>query len=81
MKRIIAALALGASIAGPTWAQEQYTIGLSGLLTGPGASTTAPTIEAIRIYFDKVNAAGGINGRKVNLTIRVTTRAGRLRAL
>jgi branched-chain amino acid transport system substrate-binding protein len=70
MKRIIAALALGASIAGPTWAQEQYTIGLSGLLTGPGASTTAPTIEAIRIYFDKVNAAGGINGRKVNLIIR-----------
>ena len=29
-----------------------------------------PPIEALRIYLDRVNAAGGINGKKVNLVIQ-----------
>ena len=45
-------------------------VGITAALTGPPASTYAPAIEALRIYLDRVNAAGGINGRKVNLVIQ-----------
>src|SRR5262249_36094593 len=51
-------------------AQDAYMIGLTGALTGPPASTYAPAIEALRIYIDGVNAAGGINGRKINLIVQ-----------
>ena len=45
-------------------------IGLTGALTGPPASTYAPAVEALRIYIERVNAAGGINGKKVNLILQ-----------
>ena len=45
-------------------------VGITAALTGPPASTYAPAIEALRIYLDRVNAAGGINGKKVNLVIQ-----------
>ena len=51
-------------------AQDGYVVGITAALTGPPASTYAPAIEALRIYLDRVNAAGGINGRKVNLVIQ-----------
>jgi hypothetical protein len=50
-------------------AQDAYVIGLTGALTGPSASTTAPAVEGLRIYIDRVNAAGGINGKPVKLRI------------
>ena len=54
----------------PAAAQEAYVIGLTGALTGPPASTYAPAVEALRIYIERVNAAGGVNGRKVNLILQ-----------
>lgn len=51
-------------------AQDSYNIGVTGALTGPPASTYAPAVEALRIYIDRVNAAGGINGRKINLILQ-----------
>ena len=51
-------------------AQETYTIGLTGALTGPPASTYAPAVEALRVYLERVNAAGGIHGKKVNLILQ-----------
>src|SRR6188472_2440734 len=54
----------------PASAQDAYTIGLTGALTGPPASTYAPAVEALRIYIDRVNAAGGINGKQVNLILQ-----------
>src|SRR5215510_1779523 len=65
---IAATLAMG--LAGPAIAQDAYVVGITAALTGPPASTYAPAIEALRIYLDRVNAAGGINGRKVNLVIQ-----------
>jgi ABC-type branched-subunit amino acid transport system substrate-binding protein len=47
--------------------QDAYVIGLTGALTGPPASTYAPAVEALRIYLERLNAAGGVNGRKVEL--------------
>ncbi len=57
-------------LATPAAAQDTYTIGLTGALTGPPASTYAPAAEALRLYVDGVNAAGGIAGKKINLILQ-----------
>ncbi len=54
----------------PVWAQDAYVIGLTGALTGPPASTYAPAVDALRIYVDRVNEAGGVNGKKINLILQ-----------
>src|SRR5215813_8873178 len=51
-------------------AQDAYVIGLTGAMTGPPASTYAPAVDALRIYIDRVNAGGGINGKKVSLILQ-----------
>ncbi|MGE3993262.1 ABC transporter substrate-binding protein [Pseudorhodoplanes sp.] len=51
-------------------AQEAYVIGMSTALTGPGASTVAGAAEGLKLYVERLNKAGGINGRKVNLIIQ-----------
>jgi ABC-type branched-subunit amino acid transport system substrate-binding protein len=48
-------------------AGAQYRIGMSAAITGPASSTYAPTYEAYRAYFKRVNDAGGINGQKVEI--------------
>ena len=53
----------------PALAQDAYVVGITAALTGPPSSTYAPAIEALRIYVDRLNAAGGINGRKIKLAI------------
>jgi branched-chain amino acid transport system substrate-binding protein len=70
MFRKLAAAAVAAIVAWPASAQEAYNIGLTGALTGPPASTYAPAIEALRVYIERANAAGGINGKKVNLILQ-----------
>ena len=67
-RTIVGALA-AAVIALPAMAQDAYVIGLTGALTGPGASTTGPAVEGLRLYIDRVNAAGGIKGKKINLIL------------
>jgi branched-chain amino acid transport system substrate-binding protein len=63
------ALLAGAGAAG---AQEGITkgsivIGQSIALTGPGSTLAGPFHQGAKLYFDRVNAAGGINGRKIDL--------------
>src|SRR3989441_10293138 len=60
-------IALLAVSAGATPAVAQYRIGMSAAITGPASSTYAPTYEAYRVYFKRVNDAGGINGQKVEI--------------
>src|SRR5262245_53367344 len=48
-------------------AAQDFVIGVSGAITGPTASTYAPTVESMRIYFARVNRLGGIAGRKVQI--------------
>src|SRR5262250_462770 len=64
-----AAIGLAAVFAGPAIAQYSYVVGVTAALTGPPASTYAPAVDALRIYIDRVNARGGINGRKVSLVL------------
>jgi ABC-type branched-subunit amino acid transport system substrate-binding protein len=70
LKRSLLAVAAAAAFAVPALAQDAYVIGITGALTGPVAGTQAPAIEAIRIYMDRANAAGGINGKQVKLVIQ-----------
>lgn len=68
MRAFVAAIATGAFTL-PAAAQDAYVVGLTGALTGPPSSTYAPAVDALRIYIDRVNAAGGINGHKINLIL------------
>ena len=47
---------------------EPYRIGMTVAITGRFSSTYAPTYEAYRVYFKRVNDAGGINGHPVEIT-------------
>jgi hypothetical protein len=60
-------LAATLAIASATPALAQYRIGMSAAITGPASSTYAPTYEAYKAYFKRVNDAGGINGQKVEI--------------
>lgn len=70
---MIRKLLLGAATASamilPAAAQDAYVVGLTGALTGPPSSTYAPAVEALRIYIDRVNAAGGVNGKQIKLVL------------
>jgi branched-chain amino acid transport system substrate-binding protein len=65
---LLGAIAICA-VAVPAIAQDAYVVGLTGALTGPPSSTYAPAVDALRIYIDRVNAAGGINGKKIQLIL------------
>ncbi len=67
MRVKIAIAALAASLAAPAAAQDAYVVGITAALTGPPASTYAPAMEALRIYIDRVNANGGVNGKPIKL--------------
>jgi ABC-type branched-subunit amino acid transport system substrate-binding protein len=67
---MVAALAL----AGGPWAHAEegitkgsIVVGQSICLTGPGSSLSVPFHDGAKLYFDRVNAAGGVNGRKIEL--------------
>jgi branched-chain amino acid transport system substrate-binding protein len=68
--RILTGALVSAFAALPALAQDAYVIGLTGALTGPPSSTYAPAVEALRLYIDRVNAAGGVNGKQVRLVIQ-----------
>jgi len=66
----VIAAALAGALSTPALAQDAYVVGITSALTGPPASTYAPGIEALRIYIDRINAKGGVNGKKVNLVVQ-----------
>ena len=47
--------------------KNAVVIGQSAALTGPGSALAAPFVQGARLYFDKLNAGGGVHGRKVEL--------------
>ncbi|MGA7490577.1 MAG: ABC transporter substrate-binding protein [Xanthobacteraceae bacterium] len=69
LRRILLAALAAAAFACPAWAQDAYVVGITGALTGPPASTNAPPIEGLRLYVDRLNAAGGVNGKKIQLIV------------
>lgn len=69
LARTVAAVLAAAALAWPAAAQDAYVIGVTGALTGPASGTNGPPIEGFRLYVDRLNAAGGINGKKIQLTL------------
>jgi branched-chain amino acid transport system substrate-binding protein len=69
LRRILLAAWAAMALALPAKAQDAYVVGVSGALTGPAAGTNAPPIEGLRLYVDRLNAAGGVNGKKIQLAV------------
>ena len=73
MRRRILIAALGvitvaSAVPAPALAQEPYRIGMTAAITGRFSAGYAPTYEAYRAYFKRINDAGGINGHPVEIT-------------
>jgi branched-chain amino acid transport system substrate-binding protein len=68
--RLVTGTLAAALMALPALAQEAYVVGLTGALTGPPSSTYAPAVEALRLYIERVNVAGGVNGKQIRLVIQ-----------
>jgi branched-chain amino acid transport system substrate-binding protein len=68
-RHVIGALA-ATVIALPAAAQDAYVIGLTGAMTGPAAGTLGPAVEGLRLYIDRLNASGGVNGKQVRLIMQ-----------
>lgn len=65
IRRVAAA---GAAIALPAWSQARtIVLGQSAAATGPAAQLGIQMNRGGKIYFDQINAAGGINGHHVEL--------------
>jgi branched-chain amino acid transport system substrate-binding protein len=62
--------AMAAALALPAAAQDAYVVGVTGAMTGPAAGTNAPSVDGLRLYVDKLNAAGGINGKQIRLVLQ-----------
>ena len=62
-----AAALLAASAAAQ--AQEPIRIGSFLSVTGPAAFLGDPEQKTLELYVEKINAAGGVNGRKLQLTV------------
>jgi branched-chain amino acid transport system substrate-binding protein len=70
LRPILTGALVAAALELPAAAQDAYVVGVSAALTGPSASTNAPPIEGLRLYVDRLNAAGGVNGKKIQLILQ-----------
>lgn len=68
--RFLIGALVSAAAALPAAAQDAYVVGLTAALTGPPSSTYAPAVEALRLYIDRVNESGGVNGKQIKLIIQ-----------
>jgi ABC-type branched-subunit amino acid transport system substrate-binding protein len=47
--------------------KSAIVLGQSLVLTGPGSALAVPFHQGAKLYFDRINAAGGVGGRKIEL--------------
>ncbi|RZJ02498.1 MAG: ABC transporter substrate-binding protein, partial [Haliea sp.] len=66
---MVAAIALAgvAALAQEGVSKSAVTLGQSLALTGPGSGLAAPFHQGAKLYFDRVNAGGGVGGRRIEL--------------
>ena len=75
---VIGAMAGLALATGPAMAQDpgvtdtSVKIGIFAPLSGPAMAYGFDVVNAAKMYYDKVNADGGINGRKIEYTVEDT---------
>src|SRR6185369_11121340 len=70
-RTVFAILAAGAAVvlAAPVQAQQPIKIGSFLAVTGPASFLGDPEAKTLRLYVDKVNKDGGVNGRKLELVV------------
>ena len=66
---MVALLALpGLAMAAPDGiGKSTITLGQSVALTGPSSALGVPFAQGAKLYFDRLNGAGGVNGRQIEL--------------
>ncbi|MCF6344711.1 MAG: ABC transporter substrate-binding protein [Devosiaceae bacterium] len=75
LKKLTATLAISASLIAGAYAQTQgvtdreVKIGSSTDLSGIFAAFGAPSAKAAQLYFDEVNANGGVHGRQIKFIV------------
>ena len=62
-------LAAGLAVGAPAFAQQTVKIGSVLSITGPASFLGEPEDKTLRIYVDKINAAGGVAGKKIELVV------------
>ncbi|MBK9235172.1 MAG: ABC transporter substrate-binding protein [Rhodoferax sp.] len=65
--KLLAISAMLAAFAAPTLAQEAIRIGAFLSVTGPAAFLGDPEQKTLETYIEKINASGGVLGRKLQL--------------
>src|SRR5215813_15472360 len=70
LNRVLLGGLTACALALPAAAQDAYLVGITAALTGPPSSTYAPAVDALRIYIDRVNATGGVNGKQIKLILQ-----------
>lgn len=63
----VAGAALALSVALPVQAQDPIKIGTFLSITGPASFLGDPENKTLEMYVERINAAGGVNGRKLEL--------------
>lgn len=74
IKTLAAVAALSLGLGAPAMAEDGVTdteikLGAAHDLSGIFAPFSVPTVKAINMYFDEVNAKGGVHGRKITYII------------
>lgn len=74
IKQLVAAGTLALSVSGlslcsPAFAQQTVKVGSVLSVTGPASFLGEPEDKTLRMYIEKVNAAGGVAGKKIELVI------------
>ncbi|MBI3371677.1 MAG: ABC transporter substrate-binding protein [Betaproteobacteria bacterium] len=72
MKKLLTGCLIGFALVAPgvAAAADAWVFGLTGDMTGRDSANSGAAADAIRIYFERVNAKGGIQGRKVEVLMR-----------
>jgi branched-chain amino acid transport system substrate-binding protein len=68
--KLLATTSIAIAIAaGSASAQDSYQVGMTAALTGPASGSYAPTLASMKLYLDRVNKAGGVNGHPIKLIV------------
>lgn len=65
VKQLLLGCAVWAGLAGAAWAEIK--VGQTAGLTGAVAASVSEATQGAKLYFDAVNARGGINGERIHL--------------
>ena len=66
---VVALSAMGCGIIGDSDSDEPYRIGVMESLTGPGETYGTVANQAKQLAVEEINAAGGVNGRMIELVV------------